>query len=126
MSQLNAASQPIKSHVAVRAESGTLVVVNHIRSKMLYPKEAQRGAWMVCMHLSVWACGFCVLLCYRNLCVLGVLRSDLTGILCRQWRRLNLGICEISLKGGNIPRLLQLSSFTHSHCCYRKKWFDVS
>lgn len=61
MSQLNAASQPIKSHVAVRAESGTLVVVNHIRSKMLYPKEAQRGAWMVCMGICL--CGHVVFVC---------------------------------------------------------------
>lgn len=100
MSQLNAASQTIKSHVAVRAESGTLVVVNHIRPRMIYPQEAQRGVWM--LRMCICLCGHVVLVCsfVAEICALGVLRSGLLGFSCRQRRCLpNLGICVISLKG---------------------------
>lgn len=100
MSQLNAASQTIKSHVAVRAESGTLVVVNHIRPQMIYPQEAQRGAWMV--RMCICLCGHVVFVCsfVAEICALGVLISGLLGFSCRQRRSLlNLGICVISWKG---------------------------
>lgn len=118
MTQLSAASQPIESHVAVRAESEQ--TRKHWSSLTTSDpgwfilEEAQRGVWMVCMCVCV--CGyvgmwFCVLLCNRNLRVRGVLRKDLTGILCRRWSRLSLGIWEISLKRENLSCHRQLAPF---------------
>lgn len=71
ITQLNAAPQPIKSHVAVRAESEqTQKHWSPITTSVwgwFILEEAQRGVWMVCVCLCVsvivgiWACGFYVL-----------------------------------------------------------------
>lgn len=109
MTQLNAASQSIESHVAVRAESeqtrkhwSTLTTSD---LGWFIPEEAQRGVWMVymCVCVGTWACGFMSLVFWVWV-----------GILCY---RSHLGICEISLKGGNIPRHCQLSPFGYINLC---------
>lgn len=43
------------------ANMETLVIVNHIRPQKIYPEEAQRGAWIVCMCVCVW--GHVVFVC---------------------------------------------------------------
>lgn len=75
MTQLNTAFKPIKSHVAVRAESEQTrkhwSLLTTSDPGWFIPEEAQRGVWMVCMSVceSMWASVvFCVFLCNRNLC----------------------------------------------------------
>lgn len=79
---------------------------------MIHPRGSSKGCLDgVHVRLPVWACGFCVLLSDRGPCVLTVVKNDLMDDLCHRWRHLSLGICEISLKGGNNPLHRQLSPF---------------
>lgn len=118
MTQLNAASQCMNSHVAVRAESKQ--TRKHWSSLTtsdpgwFIPKKPQRGVWVVCMCICV--CGYMGMWVYVLLCA-SLVFCVWVGILCCQWSRLNLGICEISLKGQNIPRQWQLLPFGYNNLC---------
>lgn len=129
MTQLNAASQPIKSHVAVRAASKqTRKHWSLLTTSVLgwvIPKEAQRGVWMLSMCVCV--CGHVVFVCssVTEIPVSSMLlRKVLMEVLCHQLRYLNLRVCEISLKGGNVPKHGQLSPFelTNLFCLPKMLW----